>query len=368
MMTLLVYTSVTTTAQTEQKTFKDTTDGAFDISHFLLDLHGFLPVVSPITEPAVGYGAIVAGLYFIPKKDTTVKHFIMPDIVLAAGGVTSNKTWFAAAGYMGFWKQDRIRYRGILGYADVKLKYYGAGDGELDEHPVKFNLRSTFFLQQAIFRISDSKFLLGGRYHFSSTTITLFDDTDIPGLDPLDFDLKTSGVGVIAEYAGLNNIMSPTKGLRTNLTYVQNLELIGSDKNFGELSIFLHYYLPLSEKWISGFRIETQFAVGEPPFYALPYINLRGVPIMRYQGDITALIETEQFFMITDRWGIVGFGGVGQAYTTGKDEKTNSTAWNAGAGFRYLIARELGLRMGIDIARGPEEWAFYVVVGSAWKK
>ena len=37
-----------------------------------------------------------------------------------------------------------------------------------------------------------------------------------------------------------------------------------------------------------------------------------------------------------------------------------------GGGFRYLVARRLGLKAGIDIARGPEEWAFYIQVGSAW--
>ena len=36
-----------------------------------------------------------------------------------------------------------------------------------------------------------------------------------------------------------------------------------------------------------------------------------------------------------------------------------------GGGFRYLIARRLGLKTGIDIPRGPEEWAFYLQVGSA---
>jgi hypothetical protein len=36
-----------------------------------------------------------------------------------------------------------------------------------------------------------------------------------------------------------------------------------------------------------------------------------------------------------------------------------------GGGFWYLLALDLGLRVGIDVARGPEEWAFYLQVGSA---
>lgn len=37
-----------------------------------------------------------------------------------------------------------------------------------------------------------------------------------------------------------------------------------------------------------------------------------------------------------------------------------------GAGFRYLIARRLGMRVGIDVAKGPEETYWYLIVGSAW--
>ena len=40
-------------------------------------------------------------------------------------------------------------------------------------------------------------------------------------------------------------------------------------------------------------------------------------------------------------------------------------AW--GVGFRYLIARRLGMYMGADIAKGPEDTAFYIQAGSAWR-
>jgi len=37
-----------------------------------------------------------------------------------------------------------------------------------------------------------------------------------------------------------------------------------------------------------------------------------------------------------------------------------------GLGFRYRLARLLGLQAGIDVARGPEDTSFYITVGSAW--
>jgi len=37
-----------------------------------------------------------------------------------------------------------------------------------------------------------------------------------------------------------------------------------------------------------------------------------------------------------------------------------------GVGFRYLIAREHGLHMGMDLAFGPDKPIIYVVFGNAW--
>ena len=359
-----------TVAQEKQKKkpLRDTLDNAIDISYYLSNLHGFLPVIAPITEPAVGYGATLAGAFFIPKK-TEDKKFKMPDIVGAAGGITSNKTWFAGVGYVGFWKDDHIRYRGGLGYADIRLKYYGASGSLLEDKSAEFRLKTYFLLQQALFRIGDSRFLLGGKYLFMKTTATFFEESDIPGINPQDMDFTNSGIGLIAEYENFNNIFSPTKGLRVNLTYNQYLEFIGSDRNFGRLSFFLYYYLPIFlHRWTAGFRLDTQMATGDPPFYMKPFIALRGVPAMRYQGNYTALIETEQEVMVTKRWSLVVFGGYGGAFKSFEEISDAGSAWNAGAGFRYLIARMFGLKMGLDVARGPEQWAVYVVIGSAWAR
>ena len=104
----------------------------------------------------------------------------------------------------------------------------------------------------------------------------------------------------------------------------------------------------------------------DPPFYLLPYVGLRGVPAARYQGTITLVAETEQRIDLTRRWSAVAFGGVGKAFDAWGEADQSDLVYGAGGGFRYLAARQFNLRMGIDIARGPEEWAWYIVFGSAW--
>jgi hypothetical protein len=354
--------------QKETKLFKDTLDGAFDISRWLFELNGFIPVVSVITEPALGFGGALAGVYFLPKEKASKNEFRMPDIVGAGGGYTQNGTWFAGGGYAGFWKDDRIRYRGVLGYGDVHLKYYGLGYGYLAEDPAEFNMESFFFLQQLTFRMGETPVMLGGKYFFGKTEVTAFEESAIPEVDPRDFDLINSGLGLIAEYETFNNILSPSKGVRVHLNFAQSLELLGSDRNFGRLTFFTIGYFPVTGRWHSGLRVESMLASSSTPFYAMPFIGLRGVPVLRYQGELTMLAETEQFVNVYKRWSLVGFGGAGTTVPSLDDMNIGETAWNAGIGFRYLLARLLGLQMGMDIARGPEEWAFYIVFGSAWLK
>ncbi|PCE64374.1 BamA/TamA family outer membrane protein [Sediminicola luteus] len=335
--------------------FRDAEDGAIDLSNYLLKGNGVLPVLVPVTEPAVGYGLIGAGLYFIPKK----KPGYQPDIAVLAGGVTTNGSWLGGGGYNGFWNEDRIRYRGIMGYADLNLEFYVFGN-----RPVEIGLGTFLFIQQIATRIKDSDFFIGGKYGLNKTKIPLFEDREF--IDPREWSMLSSGLGLYFEYDTLDNFLSPTKGVKFHLGYDQNLELLGSDRDWGKLNVLNQIYIPFASNWMSAFRVDGKLATGKIPFYAKPYVELRGVPAMRYQGELAMMLETEQTLKLGRRWGLVGFTGMGAAFDSVDQMKAEELVWNVGLGARYKIARLLGLDMGMDIARGPEDWAFYVVVGSSW--
>lgn len=95
-------------------------------------------------------------------------------------------------------------------------------------------------------------------------------------------------------------------------------------------------------------------------------MQLRGIPALRYQGEGAFSLEGEVRREITKRWSVLGFAGVGFA-----DDKfanlleDEQFVW--GGGFRYLIARKLGLHVGVDVARGPEQTVVYLQIGTAWQ-
>ena len=144
------------------------------------------------------------------------------------------------------------------------------------------------------------------------------------------------------------------------------MKALGSDKNWGRLNFFTHMYLPVNKKWIPAFRVNAQLSTGDVPFYAKPYVSLRGVAALRYQGGLTVVAETEQLYNITSRWGLIGFTGLGTAFDSLENMNSDEIVWNVGAGARYTIARLYGLKTGFDVARGPEDWAFYVTIGTSW--
>jgi len=95
---------------------------------------------------------------------------------------------------------------------------------------------------------------------------------------------------------------------------------------------------------------------------------MRGIPVQRYSGTRTAIIETEQRFDINNRWSILGFGGLGNATQEGENFGDGQTVYSVGTGFRYLLARIFKLRAGIDVAKGTGNWGYYIVFGHNWNR
>jgi len=99
----------------------------------------------------------------------------------------------------------------------------------------------------------------------------------------------------------------------------------------------------------------------------LPFVDLRGVPKARLQDRHTAVLEVEARWNLDARWALIGFFGGGRAWGRAGSFPDGAGAVAKGAGFRYLIARSLGLYMGVDWAWSNVDHAWYIQVGSAWR-
>ena len=78
---------------------------------------------------------------------------------------------------------------------------------------------------------------------------------------------------------------------------------------------------------------------------------------MRYQGETAVTLDAEARWGLTKRWWLVAFAGAGWTDAGSAKALADSSVHSGGFGGRYLLARALGLQAGLDVAKGPEQWA-----------
>ncbi len=339
--------------------FKDPDDGGLDLSDWLMSKGGFMPVPILITEPAVGTGLGLATVFFHGKligrpNPNNPDQQLPPSMTVAAGAYTENGTWFAGGGHVGHWKQDSIRYTGFIGVMNLNIDFY------VGDQPIAFNIDGGFLLQQAHFRLGKSNFFVGGKWIFFDSTSKLRGLEEIIPPDWPDLglvngrDSTNSGLGPGRFLRRPGQHLHTRSRVRTaRLELTRYDQSIGGDFDYWDFHAKVLSFHKLHEKFYLGLRVEAQAVDGDVPFYGYPFVQLRGVPAMRYQDERVLNLEIEGRWQFYKRWSLVGF--VGKGFIDGDIPRfdTEDNIVTYGGGFRYLIARKFNMHVGVDVARGP---------------
>lgn len=344
-------------------------DGWVDVSGFLDEKYGFLPVVIPITEPAIGYGAAGALMFLSSPLGDAKEGSSRPDITAVGGLATENGTWGGFAGDLRYWPGDRVQTLAGVVHANVELDFHGIGpDDSLGRDPLDYTLEPTGGLLQGKVRLGDSRFHAGLGYTYATTDVTFEAPAGTPGLPDFESNSDIGGLTPSLTYDTRDNIFTPRRGSYVEANTAFYSELFAGDDEFQQLRICGMHFTPLASRWILGLRTDLAASFGSQPFYMRPYIAMRGIPIFRYQGEDLAQVEAELRWQFWRRVSLVGFGGIGSVWNGFEDLEDGKNAAAAGLGVRYEIARAYGIHVGLDVAVGPEEAAVYVQVGSAWAR
>jgi len=374
---LLIVFASSVFAQKKKVSMRDSLDDAFDVSDYLIEAHGFVPVPVLITEPALGgfgFGIVPVFLKKNPPYIDSVngKVKVTPVAPTITGGIglyTSNKTWLTAAFRKGTLVKSRIKYTVGTGYANINMDFYRTVP-QLGEKKFEFNLKTLPIYLEGTKRIAVSHWYAGMKYLFLSENAEYTGDHLLSPdfVKPKEYNSIVSQLGAIIELDNRDNIFTPNKGIKVHYDINRSDNIFGSDYEYWRMNLYSYGYTSLSKKLISGLRIDGQQAFGESPFFMLPYIDMRGVPVNRYQGNADILTEAELRWDFIKRWSLMFYSGAGKAFNEWSDFGDAKLVVTYGTGFRYFIARKFGLRMGVDIAKGPDTWAYYIVFGSNWFK
>ncbi|WP_250504121.1 glyceraldehyde-3-phosphate dehydrogenase [Caballeronia sp. AZ7_KS35] len=355
--------------ENESLSFIDPADGQLDMSDFLLKHKGALPVPMVITEPAVGYGVGLGLLFFSgPIAEAAAKPTserpgrILPNVTAIGGVYTQNGTWAAAAAHSHTWDDDRYRYLGAVAKVDAHLDYFGPTG-----QPRAYTLLGDALLQQFLVRLGNSRWYGGVRYVFFNSTSS-FTGGSVPStIANFERNQRIGAGSLILDYDSRDKVFYPASGSFAEFETQFARIGFGGTENYNIYAARGFKWIPLAHMLILGLRLDTKFSTGDIPFYAQPYVDLRGVQKGRYQDRNAISSEVELRWDVTPRWSLLGFTGLGKAYGRLASFSQAQNVTSVGTGFRYLIARKLGVSIGIDVAHSKDQNAFYIQVGSAWR-
>jgi outer membrane protein assembly factor BamA len=345
--------------------FVDPEDNYIDASAFLAR-GGFIPVPVIITEPAVDGGFGIIGQFMrSPEHAGDQPPRTMIGIARTGNGSTAGGIMRA-----GNLREGDLRYTVGLGLADMTVPIFPFG---LDQS-IDYNNKNRILFANARTRLGETQWWAGPRLVYRQTDLALGEAELGPvanrvrdRINDLFSDKQYVALGASLHYDTRDNPISPTDGINGVLKYDIYDDAFGSDADFDIGQAAVASFTKFGDDWSFGILSKYKWTSGDNPFFTSPSVDLRGVQSGRYAGDSALSSEIELRKQITSRWAGVVFGGYGESHVSDSNlYESEDGIWTYGAGVRYRLARQMGLDVGLDIAKGPEEHIFYIQFGHAW--
>jgi outer membrane protein assembly factor BamA len=287
---------------------------------------------------------------------------------MVGGMATENGSQAGVVGDLRHWLDDRLQTRVFAVDGSINLDFFGVGeDAALDASPLRYNLDPRGVSVEARCRLDDSLWWLGLGYVLSRVDVA-FEDAASTALPVFERRSEIGGLMPSLTFDSRDNMFTPTAGTFLETTVGLYDDSLGGDHDFQRVCVLGMHFVPLAERWFLGVRGDAAATFGDVPFYLEPFVVLRGVPMLRYQGETMVSGEAELRWQFWERFSLVGFDGAGALWNDFERYEDGSSAIAGGVGVRYELAREYGIHAGIAVAFGPEDTVLYIQVGSAWAR
>jgi len=114
-------------AEPQSPRWIDPRDGCVDLASFIEHPADFLPLVVPITEPALGYGAVVAAVLLDPREHAGSAGWARPNVTVVGGMLTEDGSEGLFAANSTLWGDGDIQTLVGVGSFGLELGLYGIG-------------------------------------------------------------------------------------------------------------------------------------------------------------------------------------------------------------------------------------------------
>jgi hypothetical protein len=325
----------------------------------------------PIVSPAIGAGLIPALGYIFPfSADDKISP---PSVIGAAGLITNNGSSGFAIGANLYMKENTYQATSLYAHGNLDYNLYGVGFAA-GNAGLKLPLAQAgqVFFVEALRRIKWQIFI-GPRFWNGDSVVTLRPTTQ-PGPPPppdLGLDTTLRALGFRVNRDTRKNHFYPTNGMYLQFTTDFFAKSLGSKYSFQSYRLTANKYASLSKNQVLAYNFFTCATGGEPPFYGNCIYGtnneLRGYEAGRYLDRYMFATQLEYRLSLPKKFGLAGFGGVGEVVPGGKQYfRDDNFLPDIGGGPRYELSAKYHLNLRADFARGRGSWTWSLGVGEAF--
>jgi Omp85 superfamily domain len=325
----------------------------------------------PISSPALGSGIVpVLGYIFpISKKDKVSR----PSVIGVAGLVTNNGSRGFAVGGQIYFRENRYRITSGFAHGNVDYDIYGTGNAANLRLPL--SQTGELFFAEFLRRIG-WKFFAGPRFVTGRSFLTVRPNSDQNFQIPPEVGLHTTITAIGAQLTrdtSLNRFY-PTGGTYFTFTSDFFSQALSSKYSFQSYKTQLSKYWSLSPKQVLAYEVFFCATGGSPPFYGNCIYGtnnqLRGYTAGRYFTRYMLATQFEYRLALPKRFGLVGFGGVGETVPGGSQlfQRLQNSHFlpGGGGGLRFQLDKKNHVNLRADIAQGRDGHTFGLGVGEAF--
>jgi outer membrane protein assembly factor BamA len=343
--------SDSTVAQTENSS-------STDVSFFKKHNVKFTAIPMVNYDPAFQWNlAGLANAFFNVSAADTVSPLSMAGAIL---GYTTNGTWYWALFTRLYLDEDNWRTTLAYGDASVNFQYYEDLVGGF----IDFNsLHNIFFFegQRRVFR----RWYLGAKYLYQKTK-TIFELEGQPG-EPDKINM--SNLGFVVSHDTRDFIYNPYNGDYLNFKTGFYRDAWGSDYEFDNYEFDFTKFFNIDTIRVIAGRFAVKVATGDVPFegqHVVQRDDIRGYTDGKHRANQVYSLQAEYRWNFYKKWGMVGFGGIATAVDSLGEISFDGLLPAVGVGIRYMAIPSEKINIGIDIAKGKDDWGLYFRIGEVF--
>ena len=194
----------------------------------------------------------------------------------------------------------------------------------------------------------------------------LFDKESIVGR----YGYLVSGLGLSISYDTRNNAFSPDRGSMLQFYFNHFDPLLGSEYRYTNYVLDLRKFFGFMHGQVLAMQAYGYFNTGTVPFRSLASFgganHLRGYYQGRFRDNNQGLIQAEYRIPVIWRFGLVGFGGIGNVASDLRDFDLTYVKYSFGAGIRFALNKSERLNLRLDYGIGQGCSGFYFQLGEAF--